>query len=118
MIVAMKNRLQSMNYGFLVMCSTKSDKIAKKAMAKKRAAPKKKKAVKEEDDEMDDFIDEDNDGDSDEFVCSYLLIGREVAFEDEKPKKRAPRKRAAPKVKKEKIKKEESESSTFEDEEP
>lgn len=46
------------------------------------------------------------------------MKGREVVFEEEKPKKPAPRKRAAPKVKKEKVKKEESASSAFEDEEP
>ena len=105
MTAAMKSRSQSMGNGFLVTRRGKADKIAKKAVAKKRAAPRKKKAVK-------------NDDDSDECVSFESLKGREVVFEEEKPKKSAPRKRAAPKVKKEKVKKEESASSAFEDEEP
>ena len=118
MTAAMKSRSQSRRSGFLVTRRGKADKIAKKAVAKKRAAPRRKKTVKKEEDEMDDFIDEDNDDDSDEWILFDPLKGREVVFEEEKPKKPAPRKRAAPKVKKEKVKKEESVSSAFEDEEP
>ena len=71
-----------MGNGFLVTRRGKADKIAKKAVAKKRAAPRKKKAVKKEEDEMDGFIDEDNDDDSDECVSFESVKGREVVFEE------------------------------------